>query len=157
MQGIDGLGLKADLEIDRDPDERAGISGHGDLLVGPDEIAGLDQKLGAVSVKRVVAVAVVDDDEVAVAWQAVGEGDAPALDGPDGQVAGRRGDIDPVVHGQGVELGVALEAVALQELAPGVGPGQPAFELAQGGQQAVGDGLRIERRQDPARCGSRSF
>src|SRR5512136_3196284 len=54
LQGIEGLGLVAELEVEALALERAGVADDGHRLTGPDHVADLGQELRAVSVERVV-------------------------------------------------------------------------------------------------------
>src|SRR5665647_744329 len=131
LQGIEGLGLVADLEIEALALEGTGVADDGHGLPRPDHVADRGQELRAVAVKRVVGHAVVDDEEVAVALEVIGVDDLAGVNGQDERLVFGRRDLDPLVHDDRFEVGVLLEPERCDD--PAVeGPRQPAFPLVEG-------------------------
>src|SRR5512143_1369683 len=108
LQGIEGLGLVPDLEIEALALEGPGVAGDGHGLTGPDHVADRRQELGAVAVEGVIGQSVVDDQQIAVALEVVGIDDLAGVDREDERLGGRRRDLDPFVHNDGVEVGIPL-------------------------------------------------
>src|SRR5512138_1321244 len=69
LQGIEGLGLVPDLEVEALALVGTGVADHGHGLTGPDHVADRGQELRTVAVERVVGHAVIDDQQVAVALE----------------------------------------------------------------------------------------
>src|SRR5271170_6922571 len=77
--------------------EVAGVAGFGDHLPALDLIAALDVEFAVVAVSADEAVGVLDEHEVAVAFEPVARvDDDPALGRPDRRASGH-GDVDAVV------------------------------------------------------------
>src|SRR5690606_34603395 len=102
---IDGLSLLAQLEIEEGPLQRSRLPHRTDRGAALDLLAGLDVDPLQMPVEGVVAVAVVEDDEVAVAAEPLRPHHLPLVHG-DHLGALWRANVDAVVVGDGAELGV---------------------------------------------------
>src|SRR5512136_695733 len=103
LQGFEGLGLVADLEVQALAVEGARVADQGDGLVRRDHVPDADQELRAVPVQGVIGHAVVDDEEVAVPLEIVGVDDLAVVDRLDDGLVLAGGDLDAVVHDDGGE------------------------------------------------------
>jgi len=90
------------------------------------------------TVERVVAAAVLEDEEVAVAREEIGVDDLSGMDGPDSQIPWGRGDLDAVV------LGFRVEAALLQSVILGDASVDRPVEAALGlAERQAGENARM--------------